>query len=236
MLSLARLGTTIRSTPRQSKTLGHAEEDVNAAVHAAKALLARPHGENRHVSQRVHALIVADRQRAVEQDAARAIRRVGIVIVGARGSSSSSSSRRRYARAVLVDRPVLAAVWAGHEALEEGVARVPVGGEVAVGVGEVARVDVLAEAGLLVDADGVALAAVGGLGGEVVCVDGAHDVEAVAVVSGDEEEGFVERVGGVEVGDGRFDSIVKFEQFAEGAVVVERVHHLILRKGWLVRW
>lgn len=126
-----------------------------------------------------------------------------------------------------MDGPVLAAVGVGHEALEQGVAGVPVGGEVAVSVSQVAGVDVLGETGLLVDADGVALLAVDVLRGEVVGVDGAHDVEAVAVVGGDEDEGLLEAGGLVEMGDGGFDGVVELEEFAEGAVVVEDVHHLV---------
>jgi hypothetical protein len=186
---------------------------------------ARTHGVDRHISERVHALVVLNWQSAVKQNTTSTIRRVCIVICGTIGSTS------RRTRAALTNRPVLATVRVGHQALEKGVAGIPAGGEVAVRVGQVASVDVLREAGLLVDADGIALLAVRVLRGEVVRVDGAHDVEAVAVVGGDEDERLLEAVGAVELGDGRFDGVVEFEQLAQCAVVVQHVHHLVDGRG-----
>lgn len=99
--------------------------------------------------------------------------------------------------------------------------------EVAVSVGQVASVDVLRETRLLVSANGITLLAVNVLGSEVVRVNGAHNVEAVAVVGSHEDESLLEAIGAVEVGDGGLNGVVELKQFAKGAVVVEGVHHLI---------
>lgn len=85
---------------------------------------------------------------------------------------------------------------------------------------------------MLVDADCVAFLTVDVLRGEVVCVDGAHDVEAVAVVGGDEDEGLLEGVRFLEVRDGGFDGVVEFKEFAERAIVIEHVHHLVNGGGF----
>ena len=169
----------------------------------------------------MHALIVLNGKCTVEQDAAGAVGRVGVVIRRPVGSA------RRHTRPVLADGPVLAAVGVGHEALEKSVPRVPVAWKVGIHVCQVTRVDVLAQTRLLVCADRATLLAVYVLRGEVVGVDGAHDVEAVAVVGGDEDERLLERGGFVEVGDGGFDRVVEFKEFTEGTVVVEHVHHLV---------
>lgn len=88
----------------------------------------------------MHTLVILDRQRAIEQNATRAILGIDVVICGPICRSS------RHTGPALVYGPVLATVWVGHQALEQGVAWVPVRREVAIGVGQVAGVDVLAEA------------------------------------------------------------------------------------------
>ena len=140
---------------------------------------------------------------------------------------------------------ILPAVRIGPHALEQRVARISVGGEEgAVGEQDAGvvvrggvrhgrrlrvRVGVLGEARADVGAEGFALGAVGGLRGQVLGVNGAHDVEAVAVVGGDEDEGVVELVDGGELGKGGVDAVVGFKQFTEGAVVVgaDGVHLLV---------
>lgn len=166
-------------------------------------------------------LVVLDRESTIEQDTTLAILGVDIVVLGAVGSDGGNT------RTVLVDGPVLAAVGIGHETLEESVAGVPVGGEVAVSVGEVTGVNVLGKTRLLVCTDCVALLAVDVLGSEVVCVNGTHDVETVTVISGDEDESLLEAVGLVELPDGGLDGVVELEELTEGTVVVENVHHLV---------
>jgi hypothetical protein len=60
-----------------------------------------------------------------------------------------------------------------------------------------------------------------------VRVDGAHDVEAVAVVSGNQDKSLLQAVGAVELGNGGLDGVVELEEFTKSTVVVEDVHHLI---------
>ncbi len=86
---------------------------------------------------------------------------------------------------------------------------------------------ILRQAGFMVCADGAALGAVGGLALEEAGVDAAGDVEAVAVVGRHDHEGVVEFADFFEVLECRFDGVVEFEEFAEGAVVVEEVHLLV---------
>lgn len=122
---------------------------------------------------------------------------------------------------------VLAMVWVSAEALCERVSRVPVRGEVGVREAQVAGVDVLRQSRLSVCADGLALVAVFGLLVKIFGIDGSEDVETVAVVGGDEDQGILQRVGLVQMVDRGFDGVVQLEEFAESAVVVEDVHHLV---------
>lgn len=169
----------------------------------------------------MHTLVVLNWESTVEQDATSTISGVDVKVLGSVGSLGRS------ARAILADGPVLASVGISHQTLEEGVAGVPVGGEVAVGVGQVASVDVLRKTRLLVGADGVTLLAVDVLGSEVVGVDGTHDIETVTVVSSDEDESLLEAVGAVQLGDGGLDGVVELKELTKSTVVVENVHHLV---------
>jgi hypothetical protein len=103
----------------------------------AEELLARSHGENRHVSERMHTLVVFNRQSTVQQYTALAVLGVNVVVGGTVGSLS------RRARTVLVNLPVLAAVGVSHQTLEQSVTGIPVRREVAVSVGKITSVDVL---------------------------------------------------------------------------------------------
>lgn len=82
-----------------------------------------------------------------------------------------------------------------------------------------------------VSADGVALLAVRVLRVQVLCVHAAGDVEAVAVVGRHEDEGLLVVAQLPELGHGGFDGVVEFEEVAQGAVVVERVHLLVDGRG-----
>jgi hypothetical protein len=208
----------------KTEALGQFCEDFDAVVSSREELLARAHCEDGDVSERVDTLVVLNWEGTVEQDAARGVCWVDIVVGGA------VCSLGRHTRSVLVDGPVLAAVGVGHQTLEEGVAGVPVGWEVAVGVGQIAGVDVLRETRLLVGTDGITLLAVDVLGSEVGGINGTHDIETVTVVSGDEDKSLLEAVGFVEVLDGGLDSVVKLEQFTESTVIVKDMHHLVDRR------
>lgn len=80
------------------------------------------------------------------------------------------------------------------------------------------------ETGLGVRADGVTFLAVGVLRVQVFGIDAAGDVEAVAVVGGDEDEGLLEAVQLPQLGYGRPDGVVELEDVTQGAVVVQGVH------------
>ena len=210
-----------RAALRQTKALSHAVEDVNAVIHTTEELLARTHGKDGHIGQRVDALIVLNGKCTVESDT-NGLFGIDVEVLITLDLLSGGDTRARFA-----DRPVLATVGVGHQTLEESVTRVPGGRKVAVGVGQVTGVGVLGETGALVDTDGLAALAVGVLSGEVVGIDRAHNVEAVTVVSGDENEGLLKAVGRVELGDGGLDSVVELEELTKSAVVVENVHHLV---------
>lgn len=138
---------------------------------------------------------------------------------------------------LLVDLVVLAVVGVGSETLVECVAGIPVGGEVdARGVDEVLVAadgggavgnQVLAEAGLLVCADGTALVARAALCVEEFGVDATHDIESVAVISSHEDKGVIQLANGLEVAEGGLDGVVELEKLTEGTVVVQHVHHLV---------
>ncbi len=73
---------------------------------------------------------------------------------------------------------------------------------------------VLAQSAVDVGTDCPPLSAVCGLGGEIFGVDAAHDVEAMAVVGGHEDQSIVEGSECGEVRDRSFDSIVQFKKLA----------------------
>ncbi len=119
---------------------------------------------------------------------------------------------------------VFAPVWVGAYAGKESVAGIPIGGEeravtvhdrgvvMARGVGHRSRfgvwLGVLAQAAVDVDTDCSALSAVRGLGGEIFGVDAAHDVEAMAMVGGHEDQCIVEGSESGEVRDRSFDGVI----------------------------
>jgi hypothetical protein len=80
-------------------------------------------------------------------------------------------------------RLFLATVRVGYQTIEEGVAITLVGLEVTVCVCQVASIDVLLQTTVLVGTNSIAFLTVDVLCCEVLCVDGTHDVETVAVVS-----------------------------------------------------
>lgn len=135
----------------------------------------------------MHTLLLVRLQRAVDHESIRVISRVDIIII----LREACGVRRCGTGSVLVHAEVLPLVRVGTHALREGVPRVPVDGEVDArvvghrGVGD----GVLAQPAVLVDADGVALFAVGGLTAQVLGVGTTEDVETVAVVGSDDDEG-----------------------------------------------
>lgn len=141
---------------RETKTIRHLVENINVAIRPTKRLLAgspRPHS---NVRQRVHALRLVSRQRAIHDEPVDGVLGVGVVVRGIRRRNG------RGARAVGVDLVVLAAVWVGAEARGDGVARGPVEREVGPRVVRDAGLldGVLRQARVCVDADGLALCAV----------------------------------------------------------------------------
>ena len=91
---------------------------------------------------------------------------------------------------------------------------------------------ILRLSGFMIRADRAAFIAVASLAVEETRVDAACDVEAVAVVGGDDHEGVVEFADFFEVRHGGFDGIVELEEFAESAVVVEEMHLFVDGRGF----
>ena len=209
----------------QTETVGHVEENVDRVVHAAEFLLARTHGEHGDVGQRVHALGLVDGERAGVQEAGWRIFVVSIIIL-----RSFLQLDSRQTGSVLVDNVVLVVVGAGTETVVQSVTGIPLGGEVhALRVDErgVGLDGVLRQARLFVGANGVALLAIVFLGLKILGVDGAHDVEAVPVVSSDNNQSVVQLPDGTQLLDGSFNGVVELEELAKGAVVVHGVHLLV---------
>lgn len=176
----------------------------------------------------MHALRVAGAKRTVHHQAAEPVGGVDVVtLIVALGSWETGFS---------VDLVVLAAIRERDSALGQAVAGLPVDGEVDAGVVGDGSVDdlVLRLTRVLVRADCGALAA------HVVVVDGFHvlgvcgavDVEAVAVIGGDDDKGVVEDAEFGEAGDGGGNGVVELEEVAESAVVVEDVHLLVDAGGF----
>ena len=149
----------------------------------------------------MHALIGANGQRPIYQDPTLSVCGIGIVVVVVATADRDIGGGETWA--IFVDGVVFSSVRVRGDAGVEGEARVPGCGEVgAGGVGEGWRVgdgsvgeDVLGEAGGGVGSYCGAFGAVATrvrLGREEFGVDGAHDVETVAVVGGDEDQGFGE--------------------------------------------
>ena len=113
-------------TPTKPQTLSHMKENIDIAVDTAEELLTGAHGEDRHVRERVHALRLVGWQCTVD-DEARDCVLVVHVVVGARLAGDVCG---REAGAVFVYDVVFAFVGEGAGAFEEGVAGLPVVGEV----------------------------------------------------------------------------------------------------------
>jgi hypothetical protein len=156
-----------RSFLAESQALRHLKKHINVIIHAPKKFLARPHREHGYVRQTMHPLRALLRHRALPPDPLRPVLNAWLP------------------RPLHIDGPVLAVVRERDHALLQRVPRLPRRGEVrALRVGEVSRGDILRQAGAFVEADGVALGAVGGLGVDVFRVDAAGYVEAVALMGG----------------------------------------------------
>lgn len=174
----------------------------------------------------MHALGFIERKRSGDMKSIRGVLRVGLE--GGGGSIHIYRDRSLSGRAP--QGKVFVVVGEGDGALGECVAGCPVEGEVdALAVREMlgSGLGVEREPGFGVGADGFALVGVGLGLLEVLRVGGTVDVEAVAVVSGDEDERVVEDAEGFEAGDGGADGVVELEEVAERAVVVEGVHLLV---------
>lgn len=116
---------------------------------------------------------------------------------------------------------------------------IPIGGESGAfahlqttGILRGARDDILRETGLGVGADGATFLTVRVLRVQVLGVDAAGDVEAVAMVGGHEDERLFEVIQLTELGEGCFDGVVELEEIGQGAVVVEGVHLLVDGRGF----
>ena len=223
VLGLARIMGAVAVA--KTKALGHLVENINVVVSAAEDVLARAHGVNSHVGKGMNTLAFIGGDSAVDNEATDAVLRVGIVV----SDRIIRVCCRRQTRTVLADPEVLPVVRVGSKSLGERISRVPVDGEVSTGAVAHA-VDgrgVHGEAGFLVRADGPAPLTVGFLFGHVprVCIP--VDIESVAVVGGDKDEGFVQDVQVVEPGNGGTYGVVKLEKVAKGTIVVHGVHLFI---------
>lgn len=83
---------------RQTQTRRDVEEDIYAVVHATEGLLARSHGEDRYVGQRVDTLGGVGGERAVGNETGWAVFRIDEVVGGGEARNVGSWQ----ARAVLV--------------------------------------------------------------------------------------------------------------------------------------
>lgn len=194
---------------RQTQAVRNLVEDVDVAVHAAERFLAGSHGEHSNVGKRVHTGGFRNGQGAVDDESVGAVLGVDVVIgLVVAGGVADDLARR------LMHAEVLAAVGVGAEALRKGVSRVPVDGEVRAGaVGDTVNSHgVLRKAGQLIGADSLALLTICLLLGQVLRVDAAVDVEAVAVVGGDKDQSALELTDGLQVRHGGADSVVEFEK------------------------
>lgn len=157
----------------QAETLRQLIKQINILIRAAKRLLARTHCINGHVSKRMDPLALTRRQRPVHHKPAFLIRGIDVIIAG----TFPGDCRSRRPWAGLVHPVLFPVVGVSTHSCGDYVARVPVQGEVRAGVvrDSVGGLDcVLREAGVLVDAYGVSLCAVVGLGGHVLRVGGAE--------------------------------------------------------------
>lgn len=112
--------------PRKTKAVRHLVKDVYVPVDAAERLGAGPRREDGDVGQRVHALRLAGRDGAVDDEPGRAVRGVREQVVGLEARDAGGGQPR----AARVHAEVLPVVGRGAEALRERVPRVPVDGEV----------------------------------------------------------------------------------------------------------
>lgn len=145
-----------------------------------------------------------------------------VVVVG------GGADNGRDTGAVDVDLEILAVGWEASSAGSQGVADVPVVGE-AITVG----IDVRGPARVLIGTDRVLLLLLLRVGErvEVLGVNRAVDIEGVSVISGDEDQGVLVELVALEPLLGLADGVVQLQKISEGAVVVERVHHLVDRGG-----
>lgn len=153
----------------QTQAVGNLVEDVDIVISTAKGLLARAESKDRNISQGVNTLSLRGGNGSVDDDAVDAVLRVDKVLA-ANGNGGQ-------ARAVLVDLVVLTVVRGSADTTGNGVARLPVGGEIDTGaIADLAvLLSVLGEAGLFVDANGIALGALVLLGRQVFSIGGAKD-------------------------------------------------------------
>lgn len=112
-----------------------------------------------------------------------------------------------------MDAVVFAVIRSSDNTLGKSVTGLPVGREVDTGVvGDGCVCDsVLGQAGVLVHADGITLGAVIGLVGEVVCINGAEDIETVTVIGSHNDEGVIQYAERSELGNGCVDGVIKLE-------------------------
>lgn len=120
--------------------------------------MARTHSKDRHICQTVHTLVCSWWECTIHNESGHGVLVVDVVVIRWEASDVDSWQTR----SVLVHLVVLTVVWVGTNTLGECVARIPVAWEEGVGIVELAGVDVLAQTGVLVGADCLALLAVGG--------------------------------------------------------------------------
>lgn len=154
----------------ETQAAGNLVENVHVAVGAAESVLAGTPGVDGDVSQGVDADGLVGGEGAVDDEAVGGVVGGDVVLV--------ANLLGGHAGALLVDDVVLADVGVGANAGGNGVARLPVGGEVGAGaVLETGGLVVLGQTRLLIGANGAALATLVLLVGQVLGVGRTVDAE-----------------------------------------------------------
>lgn len=149
-------GFAARATVIASKTKAgrNLVKEVDVVKGSAESVLAGAPGIHRNVGERVHALGIAQRQGAVDENTVLAVLGVGVVLAAALLLLGG------HTRTILVDLVVFAVVGHSANTTSDGVAGLPVDGEIGTGaVADASILGVLGQARLFVGADGVALVA-----------------------------------------------------------------------------
>lgn len=148
---LAARATVVTSQTKAGRNL---VKDVDIVKRSAESVLARTPGIDGDVGERVHAHGFARRQSAVDKETILAVLGVCVVL------TTTLLLLGGHTSAILVDLVVFTVVGGGANTTSNGVAGLPVNGEVGAGaVADSGILGVLGKARLFVSTDGVALVA-----------------------------------------------------------------------------